>query len=340
VGEALVAAGIDRSDISFVGGSRLEATVFPEAGFPFLEVELRGLVRSFDMRNLAIPGVVAKAVISMRRHFAERAVGSVLGMGGYVTVPAAVAARTAGATLFVAEQNAHAGLANRLASRLAARAFGAFPHTEGIAKADFVGNPVRRLIAEFDRDRLRPVARDRYHLPPDVPVLGVFGGSLGAGVLNQAVSDTLSKWSGPPLAAVHLAGEEHAAGIRTSAGEAVRRWEVLAFEDRMDLFFAACDLVLSRAGGAVAELTATGTPAVLVPGGFGSSGHQRANAAALVDSGAAVVLEEEELGGLGSVLERLLFDTEKLGEMRSAAAAMARPDAAAVVARAMIDAHG
>ncbi len=108
----------------------------------------------------------------------------------------------------------------------------------------------------------------------------------------------------------------------------------------MDLFFAACDLVVSRAGGAVAELTATGTPSILVPGGFGSAGHQAANAAALEEAGAAAVLAETDLGRLGEVVAGLLADPAAVSQMRVAAAGIARPDAATVVASAMIDAHG
>lgn len=333
VGEALVAAGVGRDDVLYVGGDRLEATVYPDAGFPFVRVPLRGLKRSLSLSNLQIPFTLLKATFDMWREFRRRRVRVVLGLGGYVTVPATVAARLAGAVVMVSEQNAHAGLGNRVAGRLAARRFGAFPTTDGL-DAEWVGNPVRRSIADFDRAVLRPQALARYGLSPELPVVGVFGGSLGAGVLNGIAPDLASL---PGTSLVHLCGTVHA---DTFAGRETATWRIVPYEERMDLFFAACDLVVARAGGAVAELTATATPSVLVPGGFGSAGHQAANAAQLADAGAAVVVPEPEVARVPDVVHQVLSDPARLAAMREAATGLARPDAADVIAAAMIDAHG
>lgn len=333
VGEALVAAGVDRIDVLYVGGDRLEATVYPEAGFGFLQVPLQGLTRSLSLRNLRIPFTLAAAVFSMWRAFRARGVKVVLGLGGYVTIPAAVAARLAGATVMVSEQNAHAGLGNRVAGRLASQRFGSFPTTGGL-DAEWVGNPVRAAIADFDRSQLRPQALQRYGLDPARPVVGIFGGSLGAGVLNRIAPEVAAI---PGIQLVHLAGEIHVDGLATAADDS---WHVVGFEERMELFFAACDLVVARAGGAVAELSATATPAVLVPGGFGSAGHQGANASYLAEAGAAVVVEESEVDRVPTVVGEILGDPERLRRMRLAAGGLARPDAAHTIAAAMISAHG
>ena len=333
VGEALVAAGISRDDVLFIGGDRLEATVYPEAGFPFLQVRLQGLKRSLSPRNLLIPFTLIAAVLRMRRALRKRSVRVVLGLGGYVTVPAAAAGRLAGASVFVSEQNAHAGLGNRVAGRLASRRFGAFPATTGL-DAEWVGNPVRSNLASFDRDRLRDEALARYGLRSDLPVVGIFGGSLGAGVLNRTAPQ-IAEIAG--LQIVHLAGTIHAESLASKATES---WRIVGFEDRMDLFFAACDLVVARAGGAVAELSATATPSILVPGGFGSAGHQAANAAFLAEAGAAVVVEESEADRVPQVVADVLADPARLEAMRDAARSLARPDAADVIAAAMISQHG
>ena len=333
VGEALVAAGVRRQDVLFVGGDRLESTVYPAAGFPFLRVPLQGLKRSLSISNLRIPFTLVGSIVAMRRAFRERSVHTLLGLGGYVTVPAAIAARLAGATVMVAEQNAHAGLGNRIAGRLASRRFGAFPATEGL-DAEWVGNPVRSTIARFDRTALRAEALAHYGLDAGRPVVGIFGGSLGAGVLNRVA---------PAIAAlddvqvVHLAGDAHAAGLEASA---TPDWRIVSFEDRMELFYAAADIVVARAGGAVAELSATATPAVLVPGGFGSAGHQGANAAFLGRAGAAVVVDESAVGTVPSVISDLLADQQRLAGMRAAASTLARADAADVIAAAMMTADG
>lgn len=333
VGEALVAAGISRDDVLFIGGDRLEATVYPEAGFPFLQVRLQGLKRSLSPRNLLIPFTLIAAVLRMRRALRQRSVRVVLGLGGYVTVPAAAAGRLAGASVFVSEQNAHAGLGNRVAGRLASRRFGAFPATTGL-DAEWVGNPVRSNLASFDRGRLRDEALARYGLRSDLPVVGIFGGSLGAGVLNRTAPQ-IAEIAG--LQIVHLAGTIHAESLASKATES---WRIVGFEDRMDLFFAACDLVVARAGGAVAELSATATPSILVPGGFGSAGHQAANAAFLAEAGAAVVVEESEADRVPQVVADVLADPARLEAMRDAARSLARPDAADVIAAAMISQHG
>lgn len=340
VGQALVASGVPPDEILFVGGERLEAKVYPEAGFPFEQVELRGLERRLTLRNLTLPAVVVRAVRQLADAFTRRQVRAVLGMGGYVTVPAGLAARRAGAALAVAEQNAEAGLANRVIARLARRRFGAFPHTRHLPGAEWVGNPVRAAIADFDRDRLRPEALNRYGLDGSAPVLGVFGGSLGAAAINRAVAEMLTAWSGPELAVVHLTGERHLADMTSAAEASPVPWRVIGFEDRMDLFYAATDLAIARSGGAVAELTATATPAVLIPGGFGSAGHQAANAAALVDAGAARMVPESSLDRLADVVEQLIADPDARARMARGSASLARPDAARTVAAALGDMHG
>ncbi len=336
VGEALVSFGVSRDDILYIGGRRLEAQVYPEAGFPFLSVELRGLSRSLTLRNLGIPRVVISAVRTIRSEIVARGVRALLGLGGYVTVPAGLAARRAGVPVAVAEQNAEAGLANQVVSRFATRVFGSFPTTHRLPRAEWVGNPLRRPLAEFDRQRLRPRALERFGLDADVPVLGVFGGSLGAGVINRAVIEMLAVWDGPPVQVLHLAGQGYEE-VSAAASVSSHRWVVLDFIAEMDAFFAACDLVVARAGGSVAELTATATPAILVPGGFGSGKHQAANAAALREAGAAVVVTEERLTELRAAVEELVSDVDARRRMAEAATKLAKPDAATVIARALIE---
>lgn len=336
VGEALIDLGIDRSQVLYVGGRRLAARVYPEAGFPYLGVELRGLSRSLTAANLGIPRVVLRAERAMRGEFRKRDVAVVLGMGGYVTVPAGLAARRLGLGLAVAEQNAEAGLANRFVARFADRAFTAFPTTAGLPRGEWVGNPIRRHLADFDRSTLRPRARQRWELDPEVAVVGVFGGSLGAGAVNGAVMEMLAGWEGPPIQVLHLAGQGYEQ-VSAAARVSDHRWVVLDFCDVMDEFFAACDLVVARAGGSVAELTATGTPAVLIPGGFGSAGHQAANAAALAEVGAAVVVPEDRLASLGDVVADLVARPEQRESMAAATSALARPQAASTIASALVE---
>jgi UDP-N-acetylglucosamine--N-acetylmuramyl-(pentapeptide) pyrophosphoryl-undecaprenol N-acetylglucosamine transferase len=337
VGEALVDRGVSPEEILFVGGDRLEAKVYPEAGFPFLQVEIRGLQRSLNTRNLSLPAVVRRARARVMATMGERGTRAVLGMGGYVSVPVAMAARTLRIPYFNSEQNANAGLASRLTSRWARKTFVSFPDTVGLEGAEWVGNPVRRPFWEFHRTALRPEALARYGLDDGPPVLGVFGGSLGSGVINQAVAAMLENWAGPTIQVIHITGERfHQAEPAMTLDHA--HLVTVAFENEMEWFYAASDLVLARAGGAVAELTATATPAVLVPGDFGSGGHQVDNARFLVHAGAAVMVTERELDGLPQVISKMLLDPDMLEQMQEAATLIARPLAARVIADHLIEA--
>ena len=338
VGEALVANGVARDDVTYVGGGRLESRVVPRAGFPFLEVELRGLKRSFSMENLMLPAAVLRARGVIAEKMRRRQVGVALGMGGYATVPLALAARKEKVTLMISEQNAGAGLANRVAARWASHVFSSFPETEGLEGAEWVGNPIRSTLTAFDRSSLRPEALSRFDLADSGPILGVFGGSLGAGAINSAVASMAAAWSGPPFQILHLTGSGHHDAMLRATSASLLTWRRIAFEDRMELFYAASTLVIARSGGAVAELTSTRTPAILVPGSFGSAGHQPANARFLEDAGAAVVLSEERLTRLPGLVVDLLFDVSRLSQMADSAASIARPNAADIIARAMIEA--
>lgn len=344
VGEALVAFGVSRDDIVYLGGDRLESEIYPAAGFPFLRIELRGLERRLAAANLGIPLVVMRATRDIASEFRKRGVSVVLGMGSYVSVPAALAARRRRTRLVLHEQNAEAGLANRAIAPMASRVFGSFPQTIRLPKAEWVGNPIRAGLAAFDRGRLRPDALRRYGLEQSRGVVGIVGGSLGAGLLNDTAEDVAKIAAEHGFGLLHLTGAAHFENVQKRSQSAAN-WRAFGFEGEMEFFYAACDLVLARAGGAVAELTATNTPSILVPGGFGSGRHQAANAEALSRRGAAVVVPEAEIARLPLLVGSLLSHRDRLEELAGAAKTLARPDAASVIASALIEyavgsAHG
>ena len=334
VAEQLAAAGVERHRIVFLGGDRMEAEVIPRAGYPFVRLEIQGLVRGLSSRNLRLPSLVLRAVRRAGREMESRRVDSVLCMGGYVTVPAALAARRKKTRLYLHEQNAEAGLANRLAGRLADRSFVSFPGTRGL-KGTVVGYPLRAGLAELDKAASRPAGLDRYGLSPDRPTVGVVGGSLGADAINRAVTEMAARWGGAPVQIVHLAGAAHRDRVSVDADDSRVNRVVVGFEDRMELFYAVSDLVIARAGGGLMEAAATGTPAILIPGSFGGR-HQLGNAEAMAAAGAAVLLREADLGSLGTVLADLLADGARLKQMSRAGLRSVRPDAAAVLASVML----
>lgn len=337
VGEALLSLGVSRDDVVYVGGDRLEATVYPDEGFRFVGVELAGLKRSLTLDNVRIPAVVLKARSAIGAEIDAAGVKVVLGMGGYVTIPTGLAARKRRIPFFNAEQNAEAGLANKLSARWARKSFVSFADTGGLPDGVWVGNPVRRAFWDFDRSSLRPSALEHFGIPKGIPVIGVFGGSLGAGAINEAVASMLATWNGPEVGVVHLTGDSHLEAMTALGATDAVHWVRRGFEQRMELFYASSDLVIARAGGAVAELTATATPSVLVPGEFGSGGHQEGNARALQRAGASVIVAQDSLDDLLSTLAALITDSAGLAAMSAATAAIARPEAARTIARTMME---
>lgn len=331
VAQELVAGGLDPAEVVFLGGDRFEARAVPAAGFPFERFPLVALRRSLSPRNLAIPAVVRRTARAMADTLRARGVRVVLGMGGYVTVPAVFAARRLGLPFFVQEQNAIPGLAVRLAARAARAAFVGLPGPAlRLPRAVLTGNPLRAELVRFDREALVVEARRRYDLPADATVLGVLGGSLGARVLNEAVPGIVEAGLGRPRAVVHLAGVDVETVAPLAAASSLP-WRCLPFEHEMHYFYAAADLVLCRAGAmTVSELAATGTPAVLVP--LERVGQQH-NAAALVAAGGARLVRQAEVARLPEVVGDLLEDPAGRLVLAGGARRAAHPDAAAVIAR-------
>ncbi len=337
IAEELVRAGVARDDIVFFGGDRLEADVYPREHFPFVRLHLQSLRRSLTLENLRLPIVVRAAARSAAAELRSRDVRVVLGMGSYVTVPVGWAAHRLGLPLFLHEQNGAAGLANKLMSRWARSTFVSFDETRGVRRAVTVGTPVRRRFVAARRGDLRHVALERYGLDPGTVVVGVFGGSLGAGVLNAGAERVARSWDGPAISLLHLVGSRNLDAVDTSGSRVP--WMVVGFEEEMEYFYAACDVVVSRAGGvAVAEIAATHSPSILVPGEFGG-GHQASNARAMERAGAAIYLPEERIAELAVVLRKVVEDAPGRRGMAEAAARVARPEAAERIAEALRTAH-
>jgi UDP-N-acetylglucosamine--N-acetylmuramyl-(pentapeptide) pyrophosphoryl-undecaprenol N-acetylglucosamine transferase len=331
VARALVASGTPREDIVFFGGDRLETSAVPEAGFTLVRLDVRGLKRSMTMDNLTIPLMVRRAAGDVERELASRPAGVLTVFGGYVSVPAALGARRISMPYLIHEQNAVPGLANRYVARRAAKTLVAFaPALERLPGAEVVGNPLERAFAAYDRAALRDTAVRRYGLEPGRPVIGVVGGSLGAQALNETAT-LLADRPGREFSILHLTGSTHHEAIVSDAGTRPR-WIVRPFESEMQFFYAASDLVLSRAGAmTVSELAATATPSVVVPLPAGK-GYQALNARDLEDAGGAVVVNQGDIADVPDILGSLIQNTDRLAAMRAGARSVARPDAAVRVA--------
>jgi UDP-N-acetylglucosamine--N-acetylmuramyl-(pentapeptide) pyrophosphoryl-undecaprenol N-acetylglucosamine transferase len=336
IAAALEELGVGKGAIHFLGGDRLEAIAIPDAGYPFHGFELARLRRALAVSNLAIPWGVRRSSRAMAEVFARSETRVVLGMGGYVTVPASMAARRRRIPFFLQEQNASPGLASRFASRRAEAVFLGLPgRSERLPHSKVVGNPVRRSIATADRRSLREAAHQRYGIQ-GAAVLGILGGSLGARVLNESAA-ALVAGSGAD-AVVHLTGDDAHAEMSQRAGESAVPWVCRPYEADMEFFYAAADLVVCRAGAmTVSELAATGTPSIVVP--LDRVGQDR-NARALAATGGAVVVDQSDVGDLPAIAAGLLADRHKLDRMGADARRAGRPDAAMVIARRLVEAAG
>jgi UDP-N-acetylglucosamine--N-acetylmuramyl-(pentapeptide) pyrophosphoryl-undecaprenol N-acetylglucosamine transferase len=313
---------------------RLEARAVPEAGYALHPITAQGIQRSFSTENLMTPVRMLQGLLQSWRLVGAIEPDVAVGTGGYVAGPVLLAAWLRGRPLLVQEQNAYAGVTNRLLAHLADRIHLAFPEAkEWVPKDRAVvsGNPTRRSLREADPNE----ARSALQLPKEGRVLLVMGGSLGSAALNEAVEANLDAlFAADDVYVVWQTGSRYheAVAERVDSHPQLRLVEYI---DRMDRAYAAADLVVCRAGALTcSELMVTGTPAVLVPSPNVVADHQTKNARSMERTGAARLLPETELGDhFAEVVHDLLADPDARQEMADAAREMARPEAAEVIAR-------
>jgi undecaprenyldiphospho-muramoylpentapeptide beta-N-acetylglucosaminyltransferase len=345
VAAALVEGGRDRDEIVFVGSERgIEARLVPDAGFEVVLLPGRGIQRKLSRQNVAAVWGLVRAFATMVVWVGRTRPAAVLTLGGYASVAASLAAVLWRVPIVVTEQNARAGAANRLVGRFA-RACAVPVAGTDLPRAVVCGNPVRDEIAAVSaigpdgadrRAHQRAAARAALGIPGDRRVVAAFAGSLGARRINDAVAGLVERWADRSDIWVH-----HVVGSRPADELAAHdlapdglQVTTVRYEDRMDLLLAAADVAVCRSGGTtVAELAVVGLAAVLVPLPIAPRDHQTANAAALVEAGAAVLVADADcdVDRLESELDRILApgEAERMG---AAAARLGRPDAAARVA--------
>ncbi len=310
----------------------LEQTLVPARGYDLVLIPPTPLPRKPSRDLVSLPGRMRAAVAATRAILTERAVDVVAGFGGYVALPAYLAARGR-VPIVVHEANARAGLANKIGARFAV-SVGAAVDGSGLAKARVVGNPVRRSLSGLDRAELRGEAREFFGLDPDAPTLLVFGGSQGAQRINEAVSAAAADLAEAGVGVLHAYGRKNTLTLPEPIAGAPP-YVAVPYLDRMDLAYAAADLVLARSGAmTVAEIGAVGLPAVYVPLPHGN-GEQRLNATAQVAGGAATLVDDADLDR-SAVLHRVLplvLDGIVRDGMTAAAARTAAAPADEAIAR-------
>jgi UDP-N-acetylglucosamine--N-acetylmuramyl-(pentapeptide) pyrophosphoryl-undecaprenol N-acetylglucosamine transferase len=321
VADTLRADGVD---VEFAGGERAEAQLVPAAGYPFHRVPAVGLNRRNPLKALrallkAVRGL-GTALALLRRLKPD----VVMGGGGYVAGPVGLAAVLLRVPLVLTEADSHIGIANRALAPFARRVCLAFA-VDGRSSSKYLvtGRPVAPPVTD------RAAARAEFGIGTDETCVLVFGGSLGARTINQAA---IEAFRGATFRVLHVSGErdEPALAPRVPGPYYVLRAYVQPFGNAL----AAADLVVARAGGSVFELAAYGLPAVLIPYPHATADHQTGNAHWMADAGAAVIVADADLtpARLASEVGTLLGDRARLAAMARASGALARPDAAAVIA--------
>jgi UDP-N-acetylglucosamine--N-acetylmuramyl-(pentapeptide) pyrophosphoryl-undecaprenol N-acetylglucosamine transferase len=283
--------------------------------------------------RLLAPFMLLRALLSSIAVLSKLKPRSVLSMGGYVAGPGGIAARLLHRPLLVHEQNRVAGFTNRKLAVHAARVMAGFADT--LPNAEWVGNPVRGAIANLSSPGQRMAARSgKAHLL-------VLGGSLGARALNLSIPQALAEIPADQRPEVlHQCGSRGIDEARQAYADAGVEARIVPFIEDMAGTYAWADLAVCRAGAlTLAELTACGLGAVLVPFPYAVDDHQTRNAEALVAAGAAELIQERDLNTkeLAQRLQALLGDRARLLAMADAARTLAKPDAAADIARACVE---
>lgn len=336
------------TEILFVGAEgRMEMEKVPAAGYEIIGLPVAGLQRKLTLSNLALPFKVLRSISMARRIIKEFKPDIAIGVGGYASAPLLWAANRLGIPTLIQEQNGFAGLTNKILGKKAKCICVAYEGMERFFPADRIvltGNPIRKEIVPSTGE-MKKEGVSFYGLDPERKHILVVGGSLGSGTLNKAIKGWIADGcpGGEDVDMIWQCGKFYKAEIDEfmKEAEAGRIGEAAAghilhtdFIKRMDLAYAAADVVISRSGASsISELCAVRRAAVLVPSPNVTEDHQTHNAMALVRKDAGIIVKDEEAQEkLMTTACNLLKDTEKIRTMERNIAGLAKTDAAMAIA--------
>jgi UDP-N-acetylglucosamine--N-acetylmuramyl-(pentapeptide) pyrophosphoryl-undecaprenol N-acetylglucosamine transferase len=310
--------------VEFVGSETgIERTLVPREGYTLHSLPLAGLAGN-PLARARAAFLTLHATIRCTRIIQRMKPWAVLGVGGYASAPAVLAARTLGVPTFLHEQNSVPGRVNRLASRLTKETLVTFPEAKlRLGNAELVGMPTRTEIFGASRGE---ALRD---LGLEPPVVLVFGGSGGALRINLAAADAFGETT--PYTVVQVAGRRDFPRLSTQNP----RHRILEYAGDLWRYLAASDVIVSRAGaGSLFDIAAAGRAAILIPFPYSTGDHQIQNARYFTEKGAAELMLDSEVGAtsLRDIVEALLKDDRRREELARRMGALATPDAAGEVA--------
>lgn len=316
-------------EILFVGAKdKMEMQKVPQAGYPIKGLWIAGLQRKLTLQNLMFPVKVIDSLIKSRRIIKSFKPDVVIGTGGFASGPLLRAAAVMKVPVVVQEQNSYPGITNKILSKRAAVICVAYDNLERFFpknKIKLTGNPVREDLISIDNKRLD--ALTYFALDATKKTLLVLGGSLGAGRINQLIAEELDFIINQNIQVIWQCGKLYF--DQYSHFNEKPNVKVVSFIDRMDLVYAAADVIISRAGASsVSELCLVGKPVIFIPSPNVAEDHQTKNAKAVADKGGAVLLKENELDEkFETVFSALIADEKKQAELGSQMQKLAKPNA-------------
>jgi UDP-N-acetylglucosamine--N-acetylmuramyl-(pentapeptide) pyrophosphoryl-undecaprenol N-acetylglucosamine transferase len=327
------------AEILFVGTKKkIEARVIPQKGYPFRSIWISGWSRTIRWDSILFPVKVIVSMIQSYKLMKQIKPDVVVGTGGYVCGPVVRTASYLGIPTVIQEQNSYPGVTTRMLAPKADVVHISFDETRKYLKrTDNVltsGNPTRSEFNTISRES----ALQKFNFDSTRPVILVFGGSLGAATINNAVLGSIHVLEEYNAQLLWMTGESMYDEITNKVGR--RDGRIIApFFDDMASAYAAATLAVCRAGATtIAELTRTGVPAILVPYPFAAAHHQEFNARMLTDNGAARLINDAELSrDLPGVLRELLGKPELIDAMREKSASLGKPDAGKKIAESILE---
>ena len=333
------------TEILFVGAEgRMEMEKVPAAGYEIIGLPVSGLQRKLTLSNLALPLKVLKSISMAKKIISRFRPDIVIGVGGYASAPLLWAAGRLGVPTLIQEQNGFAGLTNKIVGKKALKICVAYDGMERFFPADrivFTGNPIRKEIVPATEE-MKKEACEFYGLDPEKKHIFIVGGSLGSGTLNNA----MKKWiqdgcpAGEGVEVIWQCGKYYKASIDIfmegyAGDDRIAGIQHSDFIQRMDLAYAAADVVVSRSGASsVSELCAAHKASIFVPSPNVAEDHQTHNAMALVSKDAAMMVKDSEAcEKLMETACRLLEDPERIAVLEKNIAQLARTEAAMDIAK-------
>lgn len=327
------------TNILFIGAhGRMEMEKVPYAGFQIKGIDIMGLQRKITLRNFLLPYYILKSIQQVKQIFQAFKPHAVIGTGGYVSFPVLYTAQIQHIPNYIQEQNAFAGLANKILAKQSHKIFVAFDKMEKFFPKDKIilsGNPVRQDLHNIQEKKQH--AHQHFHIHTNYPVVLILGGSLGAQRINETIAQNISFFIQNNIQLIWQMGKQFYTNISNELKTQLEKYSFYYkdFIYEMDLAYAAADVIISRAGAStIAELSIVGKPSILIPSPNVTNDHQMKNALSLSKKNAAIVIPDHQAPTqLIPALQKLIQDTELQKTLSANIHQLAKPNAAKTIAQ-------